>query len=316
MVQPDVPNDLIQDFASQIDDQLKDNYDEYGPGTEEEFIEDIIDLLDNIWATDRTQYLIHSKSKELHQSPYISFYGINNFPKTYIELGDILVVVNFHLANRIVHRQAFISQVKCIRNSDKGYATWDVDKTQFYFVKQRPKFCLHFDPQAGPYDLSGTTQTFLNCSFISDVHRPFLYAPADMDKFMREMANEHRFNYGLNPPSPQRYLLTTLKRLIRRRYGTEYASGSPEFDLIKDIYRYGNLGSSTTQNKIADGGQETDDNAEFGIIEVNVLGDDSLVFDTDIQWEASSEDREERDDIGFRIAELIGQKEYSGPTLY
>ncbi|WP_276260618.1 hypothetical protein [Haloglomus litoreum] len=316
MVQPDVPNDLVQDFASQIEDQLKNEYDEYGPGTEEEFIDDVVDLLDNIWATDGTQYLIHSKSKELHQSPYISFYGINNFPRKYIELGDILVIVNFHLGNRVIHRQGFISQVKCIRNSDKGYATWEVDKTQFHFVKERPKFCLQFDPQAGPYDLSETTQTFLNCSFVSDVHRPFLYAPADMDEFMREMANEHRFNYGLNPPSPQRYLLTTLKRLIRRRYGTEYESASPEFDLIKDIYRYGNLGSSTTRNKITDGGQVSDDGAGFGIIELTVLDDDSLVYDADIQREASSVDPEERANIGFRVAELIGQKEYDGPTLY
>lgn len=311
---PDIPRALIEDYASQINDSLKNNFDNYPPGNELPFIKDAVELLDNIWATDGVQYLIHSKTKYAHSSPMVVFEGIEEYEKEYIELADILVVVNFYFGDEVYHRQGFFSQTKCIKNSNKGYATWEVEKTQYRFLNNRPKLQLINKKSSKWFNLSETTNSFLNYSFVGNIHRPFFYTPVDMEEFFYERKHDYRFNYGLNPPSAQRYFLTVLKKLIRWQYGGAFRETDDEYDLIKEIYNVSKLPKSKSKNKMADGGT----NGGFGIVEVSVdSGGYFLDRLQDLELREYDQISDgEQDFAGNRIEEVIRSTEIEGPTLY
>ena len=290
-------SDLVHNFGDKISRDLKQDFDTYSSGNEIPFIDDTVDLLDSVWAGDGQQSL-YVKCKKAHASPKISSSVLSRS----IELADLLVVVNFYRNSSIIHRQGFFSQTKCMKKDRTGYITFALDKVQFEFLSERPRFKLDYKDSDVNFDVSESAPSFLNYSLVSDVHRPFFYNPKDMREYMDERANDYKFVYGKNPVLPQRLMLTVLKNTVRGRYGEDFSQGDREYNLIDEVYSHAKLPQSSSDNAIADGGQ-----AEFAIVEISVDTDGDIVSRIDdIPYFVNRKWQDIAEESDAQIAELLG----------
>jgi hypothetical protein len=288
---------LVDNFGGKIGPDLKQDFDTYSSGNEIPFIDDTVNLLDTIWAGDGQQSL-YVKCKKAHASPKITSSVLSKS----IELADLLVVVNFYRNNNIFYRQGFFSQTKCMKRSRTGYITFELDKVQFNFLSERPRFQLDYKGSDADFDVSESAPSFLNYSLVSDVHRPFFYNPNDMYDYIDERTYDYRFVYGKNPVLPQRRMLTVLKNTVRGRYGEDFSHGDREYNLIDEVYSHAKLPRSSSDNTIADGGQ-----AEFAIVEISVDTDGDIVSRIDdIPYFVNREWQDVPNESDTEIADMLG----------
>jgi hypothetical protein len=297
-VRPSSPasKELVDDFGGKIRPDLRQDFDTYSSGNEIPFIDDTVDLLDTVWAGDGQQTL-YVKCKKAHDSPKITSSALRKS----IELADLLIVVNFYRNSSVFYRQGFFSQTKCLKKDRTGYITFALDKVQFEFLNERPKFHLDYKNSDADFDLSKSAPSFLNYSLVSDVHRPFFYNPKDMEKYIEERVNDYKFVYGKNPVLPQRLMLTVLKNTVRGRYGEDFSRGDCEYNLIDNVYSHAKLPRSSSDNMIADGGQ-----AEFAIVEIGVDTDGDIVSSVDIPYFVNREWQDVSEEGDAQITELLG----------
>ena len=268
---------LIQKFGDKIAPQLeRGDFTTYSSGKELPFLNDIVQYLDSTYARHRNQ-TIFAKCKYAHGSPLVTYSTLSTFGKQSVELGDILLVCTFWHNRSVAGRQAFVSQTKCQKWKSPGRIYWTLRDHQHELLANRPEFKLDYTEATTWYDLSAVNKSFLNYSFVGDIHRPFFYTAPDMEPFIDASNAETRFYYGRNPPSSNRYLLSTVKNLLRKRYGASFSSGDRVYELIDEIYRRAKLDRSHSVNQFppyTDGGQPSDG---FAIISVNADTDGSIV---------------------------------------
>ena len=295
-MQPNEPSkQLIDNFGSKIEHHLKSGkFSDYQSGNEVSFINHTVDLLDGKYAYDGQQ-ILSVKCKKAHSSSMVTFNRLSSkYGKQHVELGDLLFVFNIWRGKSIIHRQAFISQSKCWKKKNPGHIYWEIDQSQFELLDKRPEFRLINSGASVDHDLTEANGSFYNYSFVSDVHRPFFYQTDDMDSFVDYNYATPRFYYGQNPPYGNRYLYAVLKNGLRRRYGSSFGSGDPEYILLEEIYKHASLNRSKSPNSAAtytDGGETQ---GEFGIINVDVdIGRNKENMDFPPNDERLSEDVEE-----------------------
>lgn len=278
---------LVTEFGRKIESPLKSGkFSDYASGDEIPFINDAVDLLDGIYAYDGQQ-ILNVKCKKAHSSPMVEFPNLTNYDKTKVELGDLLFVFNFWEDQTVIRRQAFINQSKCMKDRSPGILYWEIDESQYELLHERPKFELEHNTASEVHDLSGSVGSFFNYSFVSDVHRPFFYKTGDMQDYIDDSYTTPRFYYGRNPPNGNRYLYAVLRAGLRNQYGASFTKGDPEYTLLEEIYEHATLNQSKTANSIStytDGGRP---NGEFGIVNIDVSTDGSIInldrhFDQDI----------------------------------
>lgn len=275
--QPGASRQLVDHFGNKIEDALKSGrFSSYGSGDEISFIDDTVELLDGQYAYDGRQ-VMNVKCKKVHASPKVEYPAHKKHSRTKVELADLLVVLNFWDNRTVDHRRAFFSQSKSMEDKKTGYLWWEVKDSQFKLLDERPKFELEHNQATATHDLSESSPSFFNYSFVSDVHRPFFYRTHDMDEFRDNSYKIPRFYYGQNPPPGNRYMFTVLKNTVRGRYGAQFSSGDSEYKLLEEVYEHASLNKSTTPNSVPmvpDGGH---DKVEFGIVNIDVDTDGSLV---------------------------------------
>lgn len=268
---------LIQNFGDKIAPRLeRGDFTTYSSGEELPFLKDIVEYLDSTYARHQNQ-TIFTKCKYAHGSPMVTFSTLSSFGKQSVELGDILLVCTFWRNKSVTGRQAFVSQTKCQKWKSPGRMYWTLRDHQHELLVNRPEFKLDYTAATTLYDLSAVNNSFLNYSFVGDIHRPFFYMASDMEPFIDASNAEMRFYYGRNPPSSNRYLLSTVKNTLRERYGASFSAGDTVYELIDEIYRRAKLDRSHSVNQLppyTDGGQPSDG---FAIVSVNVDTDGSIV---------------------------------------
>lgn len=271
------PEQLIQKFGDKIAPKLeRGDFTTYSSGQELPFLEDIVEYLDSTYARHHTQ-TIFAKCKYAHGSPMVTYSTLSSFGKQSVELGDILLACTFWRDKSVAGRQAFVSQTKCQKWKSPGRMYWTLGDHQHELLANRPEFKLDYTDATTRYDLSAVNKSFLNYSFVGDIHRPFFYTAPDMEAFIDTSNAETRFYYGRNPPSSNRYLLSTVKNTLRERYGESFSAGDTVYELIDEIYRRAKLDRSQSVNQLpryTDGGHPSDG---FAIISVNVDTDGSIV---------------------------------------
>lgn len=303
---------LIENFGSKIEGELKSGkFSDYQRGDEIPFINHTVDLLDGKYAYDGEQVLC-VKCKKAHSSPMVTYDELTpKHGKQSVELGDLLFVFNFWEGASVVHRQAFISQSKCWKGKNPGHIYWEIDQSQFELLDRRPTFELINNAASETHDLSESNGSFFSYSFVSDVHRPFFYQSGDMEAFVDDSYATPRFYYGQNPPYGNRYLYAVIKNGIRRRYGSSFKSGNPEYTLLEEIYEHATLSRSSTSNSTAaypDGGQTQ---GEFGVINIDIdLDGDLMNLDLPRGEEQASESVE--DDIEGTIKSRFAEIDADG----
>lgn len=278
---------LVESFGDKIKPDLKAGFTDYKSGSELEFIDDFLDVLDNVGAKGGGQHL-HVKAKKSHGYPRVSFdTGISSHPKVSDEIvgqlenknpemADLLVILNVYEKGSVAYRQAFFSQTKCVKNVKVGYQYWDIDSTQYFFMRAKPQFKLDYTASTKSFDVAQTPSSAFNYSFVGDVHRPFFYRPNNMRKYMRTMSGYHRFQYGTNPVSGFRFTISVLKLLLYGRYGKRFNDGSEFYDLIHEIYTHATLNVSKSSSTLPDGGtipSNSNSPGGMGIVQVSVDSD-------------------------------------------
>ena len=271
------PEPLIRKFGDKIAPKLeRGGFTTYSSGQELPFLKDIVEYLDNTYARHQNQ-TIFAKCKYAHGSPLVAYSTLSSSGKQSVELGDILLVCTFWRNKSVAGRQAFVSQTKCQKWNSPGRMYWTLRDHQHKLLATRPEFKLDYSDATTWYDLSAVNKSFLNYSFVGDIHRPFFYTAPDMEPFIDASNAETRFYYGRNPPSSNRYLLSTVKNTLRERYGVSFSANDTVYELIGEIYRRAKLDRSHSVNQLppyTDGGQPSDG---FAIVSVDVDTDGSIV---------------------------------------
>lgn len=268
---------LIQNFGDKIAPKLEGgDFTTYSSGKELPFLKGIVEYLDSKYARYQNQ-TIFAKCKYAHGSPMVTYSTLSSFGKQSVELGDILLVCTFWRNNSVAGRRAFVSQTKCQKWKSPGRMYWTLRDNQHELLVNRPEFKLDYKDATTTYDLSTVNKSFLNYSFVGDVHRPFFYTAPDMEPFIDASNAKKRFYYGRNPPSSNRYLLSIVKNSLRERYGASFTVGDTVYELIDEIYRRAKLDRSHSVNQLppyTDGGQPS---SGFAIVSINVDTDGSIV---------------------------------------
>lgn len=277
-----IKNDLIDKFGREIKPHLESGFDNYNRGSEEAFIHDILNTLDNIVIKAGGQHL-HTKTKNIHGHPQAKF-DTNNPSHSMIdssiidqiedktpEIADLLVILNIYEGGMVKSRRAFFSQAKCVRKVKTGYQYWKIDSTQYYFLRAQPSFSLNYKGSKQTFDLSDIRSSVFNYSFVGNVHRPFFYRPGNMTEYFRSMSNHQRFVYGTNPVMGFRLLISILKNLLHGNFGQEFDDNSTLYNLISEIYTHATLNDSSSTQALPDGGNVAQRNdSGMGIVEINV----------------------------------------------
>lgn len=313
---PSPSKQVINQFGDKIHDDLK-QYDKYGSGDEVPFIKEFVQLMDQQFAYDGNQ-LIFCKGKMAHSSPFITYPGISKYKKGSIELADLLVYIRYIEQDSVVGRRAFFSQTKCVKKSKTGRGIWHLDKSQAEFMKEKPPFILNYQGATRCHDISESNESFLNYSFVSDIHRPFLYNPKDLSDFTKDLSSYNKFVYGKHPVVGRRLLYSKLKMLLSKKYGSETNKKSNEYHLIEDVFELGNLDYSSSTNVATDGGDSSD--SAFGVVQIDVSFDQSyLNFDHPLFQELSP-DKIFSDEIDQEIFKIIEEElsklENGGVCIY
>lgn len=268
---------LIQNFGDKIAPRLEGgDFTTYSSGEELPFLKDIVEYLDGTYARHQNQ-TIFAKCKYAHGSPMVTYSTLSSFGKQSVELGDILLVCTFWRNKSVAGRQAFVSQTKCQKWKSPGRMYWTLRDHQHELLVNRREFQMDYKDATTKYDLSAVNKSFLNYSFVGDVHRPFFYTSPGTEPFIDSSNAETRFYYGRNPPSSNRYLLSIVKNSLRERYGASFSIGDTIYELIDEIYRRAKLDRSHSVNQLppyTDGGQPS---GGFAIVSINVDTDGSIL---------------------------------------
>lgn len=286
---------IVDDFGDIIADELRTNFASYNSGEEREFISDVIPLLDNIVLHSGGQTL-HAKTKNIDRTPKVEYeipdhVDMPDDNKKYRrELADLLLVANFFENGSVKHRQALISQSKCMKKREVGYVDWKIDLYQFVLLNSLPPFELDYKASDERFNFSPNSTRLFNYSFVSNAHRPFFYRSSQMEEYMINTSGNKTttFRHGTNPVTGLRLMLSILKRFLRGAYGEKFQSGSKEYNLLDEIYTHAPLSDSKSSNVLPDGGEETP--PPEGVI---------IQFDVNLDGDQSSFD--EMDEGGLRL---------------
>lgn len=287
---------VVDRFGEEVAGKLRTDFDSYSSGEEREFISDIVTLLDNIVLSAGGQHM-HVKTKNIDRTPQVEFpiptkIDMPEDGQRYTrELADILFIANFFENGSVKHRQALISQSKCMKSRKVGYLDWKIDLYQYVLLNSLPPFELDYKKSSKTFKFTPGSSRLFNYSFVSDTHRPFFYRPHQMTDYMVNTSNNKTttFRHGTNPVTGLRLLLSILKRFLRGAYGEEFRDKSQEYELINEIYTHAPLSDSNSSTKLPDGGIE-DDGPPTGV-----------VVQFDVNLDGDQADFDEMDEEGLRL---------------